>query len=103
MQFVGLDIHYLHVKPSNPGNKRILPLIIIHGWPGSVREFYDVIPIFTTPASNRDFVFEVIAPHIPGYGFSQASAKPGLNASQIAVIMNNLMLRLGFQQYYCQG
>jgi len=99
----GLDIHYLHIKPKNPGNKKVLPLLIVHGWPGSVREFYDVIPIFTNPNSSRDYVFEVIAPHIPGYGFSQAAAKPGLGANQVAVVMKNLMERLGFSQYYCQG
>nr|AEE62377.1 unknown [Dendroctonus ponderosae] len=99
----GLDIHYLHVKPKNPGNKKVLPLLIIHGWPGSVREFYEIIPILTTAAKDRDFVFELIAPHIPGYGFSQAASKPGLGANQIAVIMRNLMFRLGFKQFYCQG
>ncbi|CAH1130360.1 unnamed protein product [Ceutorhynchus assimilis] len=100
----GLDIHFLHVKPQNvPKTKKILPLMILHGWPGSVREFYEIIPHLTTQSDDRDFVFEVIAPHIPGYGFSQAAAKPGLGANQIAVIMNNLMQRLGFKQYYCQG
>ncbi|KAF7275877.1 hypothetical protein GWI33_011183, partial [Rhynchophorus ferrugineus] len=99
----GLDIHYIHVKPENPGNKKVLPLLIIHGWPGSVREFYDVIPIFTTAKDDRDFVFEVIAPSIPGYGFSQAASKPGLSAAHVAIIMNNLMKRLGFASFYCQG
>ncbi|KAL1493872.1 hypothetical protein ABEB36_009556 [Hypothenemus hampei] len=99
----GLDIHYLHVKPQNPCNKKVLPLLILHGWPGSVREFYSMIPILTTPTEDREFVFEVIAPHIPGYGFSQAAAKPGLNPAEIAVIMKNLMNRLGFKKFYCQG
>ncbi|XP_060535742.1 juvenile hormone epoxide hydrolase 2-like [Cylas formicarius] len=99
----GLDIHYLHVKPKNPGNKKVVPLLIIHGWPGSVVEFYKVIPLFTDPQNDRNFVFEVIAPNIPGYGFSQAAAKPGLGAAQMATIFRNFMNRLGYDKFYCQG
>ncbi|XP_030758418.1 juvenile hormone epoxide hydrolase 1-like [Sitophilus oryzae] len=99
----GLDIHYLHVKPANPGQKKVVPLLLVHGWPGSIREFYYVIPTFTKVSEERGFVFEVIAPSIPGYGFSQAASKPGLGAAQIAVVMNNLMQRIGHKKFYCQG
>lgn len=62
----GLKIHYLHVKPTNIEGLKVVPLLLIHGWPGTVREFYEIIPLLTTPQSNRDFVFEIIAPSLPG-------------------------------------
>lgn len=62
----GLDIHYIHVKPTETKGLKVLPLLILHGWPGSVREFYDVIPKLTTPQKDKKFVFEVIAPSIVG-------------------------------------
>jgi len=56
----GLDLHYIHVKPKNvPAGTKVLPLLLIHGWPGSVREFYEAIPLLTTPRKDRNFVFEV--------------------------------------------
>nr|ARE68677.1 juvenile hormone epoxide hydrolase [Epicauta chinensis] len=99
----GLQLHYLHVKPKNPGNLKVYPLLILHGWPGSVREFYEIIPLLTTPQKGRDFVFEVIAPSLPGYGFSEAAVKPGLSALHVAVLFKNFMKRLGFDKYYLQG
>lgn len=62
----GLNIHYVRVKPKNVGNKKVLPLLILHGWPGSVREFYEMIKMLTKPRTDVDFVFEVIAPSLPG-------------------------------------
>ncbi|KAI4480828.1 hypothetical protein M0804_009925 [Polistes exclamans] len=102
----GLDIHFYHVKPSNlPKNKKIkvLPILIAHGWPGSVVEFQKIIPLLTTPKPDRDFVFEVIAPSLPGYGFSDAAVRPGLSSVHIGIIFKNLMARLGFEKYYIQG
>lgn len=99
----GLNIHFLHVKPTETKGLRVLPLLMVHGWPGSVREFYEIIPLLTKPQTGRDFVFELIIPSLPGYGFSEAAEVPGLSANQISVIMKNLMDRLGFQKYYIQG
>ncbi|XP_025832015.1 juvenile hormone epoxide hydrolase 1-like isoform X2 [Agrilus planipennis] len=101
----GLNIHFIHVKPSSslPKNIRVLPIILFHGWPGSVREFYDVIPLLTKPQSGRDFVFEVIVPSLPGYGFSDGASKPGFGQAQMAQIFNKLMHRLGHKRYYIQG
>ncbi|XP_015523705.1 juvenile hormone epoxide hydrolase 1-like [Neodiprion virginianus] len=99
----GLDIHFLHVKPNNAGGKKVLPLLIQHGWPGSVIEMYKIIPMLTTPRDEFDFVFEVIVPSLPGYGFSSGTTKPGLGSAQMAVILKNLMLRLGFKKFYTQG
>ncbi|CAH1183115.1 unnamed protein product [Phaedon cochleariae] len=99
----GLNIHYIHVKPKPTKGMRVLPLLLLHGWPGSVLEFYDMIPLLTTPQKGRDFVFEVIVPSLPGYGFSDAAVKPGLGTLQIAVVMDNLMERIGINRYYVQG
>ena len=76
---------------------------MIHGWPSSVREFYSITPMLTTPRHDVDFVFEVIAPSLPGFGFSQTSTKPGLHAAHIASIFNELMTRLGHEKYCIQG
>ncbi|XP_026735691.1 juvenile hormone epoxide hydrolase-like [Trichoplusia ni] len=67
----GLDIHYMHVKPKVSANVTVVPILLIHGWPGSIREFYEIIPKLTTVRPDQKFVFEVIAPSIPGFGFSQ--------------------------------
>ncbi|XP_045464544.1 juvenile hormone epoxide hydrolase 1-like isoform X1 [Harmonia axyridis] len=99
----GLDIHFLHVKPKDSKGLKVYPLLLIHGWPGSVREFYEIIPHLTTPQKGRKVVFEVIAPSIPGYGFSEAAVRPGLGAVQVAVIFKNLMNRLKLNHYYVQG
>ncbi|XP_068892776.1 juvenile hormone epoxide hydrolase 2-like [Tenebrio molitor] len=99
----GLKLHYIHVQPSNPEGHKVLPLLLLHGWPGSVREFYEIIPLLTTPQPGRNFVFEVIAPSLPGYGFSEGAVRPGLGAVQMAVVFKNFMNRLGFEKYYIQG
>jgi len=99
----GLKLHYIHAKPSVPSNIRVLPLLLLHGWPGSIREFYKIIPILTKPQKGHDFVFEVIAPSLPGYTFSQGAAKPGLGDVQTAVLLKNLMKRIGHDKFYVQG
>jgi pimeloyl-ACP methyl ester carboxylesterase len=77
--------------------------LLVHGWPGSVVEFQKVIPLLTTPRPDQDFVFEVVAPSLPGFGYSSQAAKPGLSALNMAHILKNLMLRLGHEKYYTQG
>ncbi|XDV41507.1 hypothetical protein PO909_010371 [Leuciscus waleckii] len=100
----GIDIHYVHVKPKNlPEGTRAVPLMMVHGWPGSFYEFYGIIPLLTEPASPDDIAFEVICPSIPGYGFSEAPHKKGFDSVCAAHIFNKLMKRLGFNQYYVQG
>ncbi|KAK7133745.1 hypothetical protein R3I94_015565 [Phoxinus phoxinus] len=100
----GIDIHYVHVKPKNlPEGIRAVPLMMVHGWPGSFFEFYGIIPLLTEPASPDDIAFEVICPSIPGYGFSEAPHKKGFDSVCAAHIFNKLMKRLGFNQYYVQG
>ncbi|KAM3958034.1 juvenile hormone epoxide hydrolase-like [Aphomia sociella] len=99
----GLDIHFIRVKPQVPAGVQVLPILMVHGWPGSVREFYEAIPLLTRQTPGYDFVFEVIVPSLPGYGFSDAAVRPGLAAPETAVIFKNLMNRLGFKKFYVQG
>ncbi|KAI5634357.1 alpha/beta hydrolase fold domain-containing protein [Phthorimaea operculella] len=98
----GLDLHFIHVKPQVK-NKKVLPLLMLHGWPSSSKEFVKVIPKLTTPRKEYDFVYEVVAVDLPGFGYSEGSTKPGLNTVQIGIIMKNLMKRLGFQKFYIQA
>ncbi|CAH1641781.1 unnamed protein product [Spodoptera littoralis] len=101
----GLDVHYMHVKPDlGVGDDiTVVPILLIHGWPGSIREFYELIPKLVTPRPNHNFVFEVIAPSIPGFGYSQAPVQQGMGAKEVAVVFYNLMKRIGYTKYYVQG
>ncbi|XP_042295524.1 epoxide hydrolase 1 isoform X2 [Sceloporus undulatus] len=103
----GLDVHFLHVKPSRLlEGQTAKPLMLVHGWPGSVYEFYKIIPLLTDPMShglNGNHIFEIICPSIPGYGFSEAPHKKGFNSVCAAHIFHKLMLRLGFCEFYVQG
>ncbi|GBP32301.1 Juvenile hormone epoxide hydrolase [Eumeta japonica] len=99
----GLNIHFIRVKPDATQGVEVVPLLLLHGWPGSVREFYELIPLLTKQRPGRNFVFEVVIPSLPGYGFSDAAVRPGLATPQMAVIMRNLMRRLGHKKFYVQG
>ncbi len=89
----GINVHYIHAKP-NAKAKRVVPLLLVHGWPGSVLEFLKIIPMLT---EDPDLAFEVVAPSIPGYGFSSAPAQEGFDAVQAAkqVISAKLESRRG--------
>lgn len=89
----GLDIHFLHIRSANPDAR---PLILTHGWPGSVLEFSDVIE----PLS-RDF--HLVIPSLPGYGFSGKPDRAGWSVERIATAWNDLMLALGYTRYFAQG
>jgi len=93
----GLDIHYVHVKPKL---SKTTPILLVHGWPGSVREFYELIEILE---ANKKFNLELIAPSLPGFGFSEKPGKPGFGLVQAAIIFKKLMTRLGHHQFYIQG
>ncbi|XP_050077698.1 juvenile hormone epoxide hydrolase 1-like [Anopheles maculipalpis] len=105
-QIQGLDIHYIHVRASDVGSagkKSILPLLLLHGWPGSVREFYDIIPLLTEPSEDKEFTFEVIVPSLPGFGWSQGSAREGMGGQKMAIIMKHLMERIGHKRFFVHG
>ncbi|KAI4471796.1 epoxide hydrolase 1-related [Holotrichia oblita] len=99
----GLNIHFIHVKPKVPEGTPVLPLLILHGWPGSVVEFYKIIPYLTKVHEKYGFAFEVIAPSLPGFGFSDGAVKPGCGTAEISLILRNLMLRIGHTKFYAQG
>lgn len=102
-QVQGLNIHYIHVKPTLKANEnvKVFPLLLLHGWPGSVREFYEILPLLITPKNG--IAFEVIAPSLPGFAWSEGTSKKGLAPEKMAVIMRNLMLRVGYEKFYVQG
>ncbi|XP_041644706.1 epoxide hydrolase 1-like [Cheilinus undulatus] len=97
----GLDVHFIHVRPQQRANQRVLPLMLVHGWPGSFYEFYKILPLLTE--RQDDVVFEVVCPSIPGYGYSEAPHKQGFNSLAAARIFLTLMERLGFSEFYLQG
>ncbi|XP_037541171.1 epoxide hydrolase 1 [Nematolebias whitei] len=100
----GIDVHYVHVKPKKlPEGTNAIPLIMVHGWPGSFYEFYGMIPLLTEPSDPENLVFEVVCPSIPGYGFSEAPQKQGFDSVCAAHIFHKLMKRLGFHQFYAHG
>ncbi|XP_048005682.1 juvenile hormone epoxide hydrolase-like isoform X2 [Leguminivora glycinivorella] len=99
----GLDIHFIRVQPEVPAGVEIVPVLFLHTWPGSVREYYEALPLLTTFSENRDFAIEAIVPSWPGCGFSDAPARSGLGTAEMAVVLRNLMHRLGFKKFYLQG
>ncbi|XP_037301101.1 juvenile hormone epoxide hydrolase-like, partial [Manduca sexta] len=98
----GLKIHFIWIKPEVPKGKYSIPLLMLHGYPGSVREFYDVIDDIIKP-TGRDFVVEVVIPSFPGFGYSDATNYPGLGTAEMAFIFEKLMTRLGHERFYVHG
>ncbi len=99
----GLDIHFIHVKSEN---QDALPLIITHGWPGSVIEMLDLIAPLTDPAAHggdSEDAFDLVIPSIPGYGFSSQPTEVGWDSARIGEAWAGLMRRLGFTRYVAQG
>ena len=99
----GLDVHYIHERGKGPDP---LPLLLIHGWPGSIVEFLDFIPLLTDPAAHggdeRDS-FDVVAPSLPGYGFSEKPEAPGMGVNGMADVFAKLMSQIGYESYVAQG
>ncbi len=99
----GLDIHFLHVPSPEPD---ATPLLMTHGWPGSVVEFQKVIEPLTDPASHGGEAadaFHLVCPSLPGYGFSDKPTQTGWGPVRIADAWAALMQRLGYSQYISQG
>jgi pimeloyl-ACP methyl ester carboxylesterase len=95
----GLGIHFLHAHSPHDG---ALPLLLTHGWPGSVVEFLKVIGPLVDPPDPGD-AFHVVCPSLPGYGFSDKPAAPGWGVPRIADAWAELMRRLGYERYGAQG
>jgi pimeloyl-ACP methyl ester carboxylesterase len=99
----GLDIHFVHARSPHP---EAMPLIITHGWPGSIVEFHKVIEPLTNPTAHggsADDAFHVVCPSLPGFGFSAKPAATGWGVDRIATAWVQLMARLGYQRYGAQG
>ncbi|XP_052751011.1 juvenile hormone epoxide hydrolase-like isoform X4 [Galleria mellonella] len=99
----GLDIHFVHVKPQVSNHIHVIPLLMLHGWPGSFREFYEMIVKLARPHPSYNFVFELIIPSLPGFGYSEAPVRPGFGPAEMAVVIRNLMRRIGHERYYVHG
>jgi pimeloyl-ACP methyl ester carboxylesterase len=98
-----LGIHFLHVRSPHAN---ALPLIITHGWPGSVIEFLGIIEPLTNPTAHggrAEDAFHVVAPSLPGFAFSDKPAERGWNVDRIALAWAELMRRLGYERYVAQG
>ena len=99
----GLDIHFIHVRSKNPN---AMPLILTHGWPGSIVEFLKVIGPLTDPVAFGGSIedsFDVVIPSLPGFGFSAKPTGTGWNVSRIASAWVELMKRLGYTKWAAQG
>jgi pimeloyl-ACP methyl ester carboxylesterase len=99
----GQNVHFLHVRSPEPG---AFPLILSHGWPGSVVEFLDVIGPLTDPRSHGGDpadAFHLVIPSLPGFGFSGPTREPGWDSFRIAGAFAGLMGRLGYERYGAQG
>jgi pimeloyl-ACP methyl ester carboxylesterase len=99
----GARVHFLHVRSPEP---QALPLVITHGWPGSVAEFLDVIGPLTDPRAQGGDpadAFHLVIPSIPGYGFSGPTGDSGWTTARVAKAWTELMRRLGYERYGAQG
>ena len=99
----GLDIHFIHVRSDH---ENALPLIITHGWPGSVIELLKIIDPLTNPTAHggsASDAFDVVIPSIPGYGYSAKPHSPGWGPDHIATAWVELMKRLGYSRFVAQG
>ena len=99
----GVDIHFIHVQSPHPG---ALPLIMTHGWPGSVIELLEAVGPLTDPAAHggrAEDAFDLVLPSLPGYGFSGEPAEVGWDPGRVARAWAELMHRLGYTRYVAQG
>ena len=100
----GRQVHFIHEKGKGPNP---LPLVITHGWPGTFFEMHKVIPLLADPAAHGGDpadAFDVVAPSMPGYGFSDAAQERGLDVLAVGDVMAKLMHeQLGYDRYVAQG
>ncbi|CAD5232567.1 unnamed protein product [Bursaphelenchus xylophilus] len=105
-QIEGIDLHFVHQEADKTKYKKVLTILLAHGWPGSVYEFSKIIPILVDPKANgieSDLAFNVVAPSTPNYGWSGPTHKTGMNTGAAARIFSKLMKRLNYSKYVVQG
>ena len=93
----GLKLHFLHSKSKSDN---AIPLVMTHGWPGSIQEFLKIIPIIQ---KNSDVPVDIICPALPGFGFSDKPKETGMDSKQIAILQHELLMALGYDKYIVQG
>ncbi|EGX91580.1 epoxide hydrolase 1 [Cordyceps militaris CM01] len=96
--FGTLNIHFLHQRSSNANS---IPLLFVHGWPGSFLEVVKLLPLLTSSESSPSF--HIVAPSLPNFGFSDVVTKPGFSITQYAETVHKLMVKLGYTEYVTQG
>src|SRR5690242_13624388 len=99
----GVDIHFIHVRSKQPN---AMPLIVTHGWPGSVIEQLKIVGPLTDPTAHggrAEDAFDVVIPSLPGYGFSGKPTETGWDPAHIARAWAELMRRLGYTRFVAQG
>ncbi|TDZ13983.1 putative epoxide hydrolase [Colletotrichum spinosum] len=96
--FGDLDIHFVYQRSKQPG---AIPLLFCHGWPGSYLEVLKILPLLTTETNGVSF--DIVAPSLPNFGWSEGPDKPGFRLAQYAEVMHKVMLKLGYEQYVTQG
>jgi epoxide hydrolase len=99
----GYDTHFFHVRSPE---RTATPLLLVHGWPGSIVEFLDVLPRLVDPArfgGDPADAFHVVCPSLPGFGNSAAAQTPGMGPGRIAALHAELMTRLGYERFVAQG
>src|SRR5438309_7785545 len=99
----GLDVHFIHVKSKHPN---ALPVIVTHGWPGSIIEQLKIIEPLTNPTAHggsASDAFDIVIPSLPGYGFSAKTTAPGWDVPRISRAWITLMKRLGYTRFVAQG
>jgi pimeloyl-ACP methyl ester carboxylesterase len=99
----GANIHFIHARSPEPG---ATPLLLTHGWPGSIVEFLDVIGLLSDPRAHDGDpadAFHVVVPSMPGFGFSGPTTEPGWGSTRVAAALSELMRRLGYDRFGAHG
>jgi epoxide hydrolase len=99
----GMNLHFMHARSPHPN---AFPLLLTHGWPGSFFEFHKIVDPLTRPEAHggrAEDAFHIVAPSLPGYGFSEAPRSRGFDARRIAEVEAELMRELGYARYGAQG
>ncbi|QFG22400.1 epoxide hydrolase family protein [Actinomadura sp. WMMB 499] len=99
----GQNVHFLHVRSPEPD---AVPLLLLHGWPGTFADFLDVIGPLSDPrahGADPSAAFHLVVPSLPGFGFSTPLAGPGMSAARMAAVLGELMERLGYARYGVHG
>ncbi len=100
IEIEGLDIHFMHIRSEREDAQ---PLLLTHGWPGSVVEFLKVIEPLANPEAADAPAYHLVIPSLPGFGFSGKPTEPGWGVEKIAQVWAQLMARLGYAAYFAQG